>query len=397
MRFRPVDIIRSKDWTMIWLCGLIGAELAFGQSSSPSDRSGAPYSSPHFLEYWAASRLLLQGGNPYSPVELLNVQQLAGWGRGEPVIMWNPPWALSFTLPFGLVSFSTGEFLWLLAHLFLILFSVQLLWRIYGNPAVPSRLPFVLALTYVSAVFALITEQISPILLAGLSAFLFFERKQKWLAMGASLLLVSIKPHLLYLLWIVFLLWVLENSRWQVILGTVLMGVCAALVPLLFDPQIYAQYFALYSIPNIPNPVDWLTPTLRSVIRMFIGHAHPWLQSAPSVVAVAWVLYHWQRHKRQWHWPEQLPIIVLVSVTSSFFAWTYDQVVFFPAIIEAAVWARQKSISWHASWTTRAYVVINVCHMLLRIWIADELWYFWLAPALLVNYLIFRWESSRVS
>jgi hypothetical protein len=51
---------------------------------------------------------------------------------------------------------------------------------------------------------------------------------------------------------------------------------------------------------------------------------------------------------------------------------------------------------WHASWAVRIYILINGCHMFQRIFIADELWYFWLAPSFLVTYLVFRWESSRL-
>ncbi len=252
-----------------------------------------------------------------------------------------------------------------------------------------------LAFTYVSVVFVLVTQQISPILLAGLTAFLFFERHQRWFAMGASAVMFFVKPHLFYLFWIVFILWVWHNRKWSVILGTTLAGMGAALVPLLFDRQIYRQYFALYHIPEIPRPLDWLTPTPRSVIRVVLGPAHPWLQYLPSVVAIGWLFDYWQRHKHEWRWREQMPLVVLVSVTSSIFSWTYDQVVFLPAIIEAAIWIRRQAVPWHALWTTRVYVAINLCHILQRIFVADELWYFWLAPALLINYLIFRGEMNR--
>jgi hypothetical protein len=251
-------------------------------------------------------------------------------------------------------------------------------------------------LTYVPAIFVLIIGQISPVILAGLTAFLYFERKQKWFAMGASAAVLSVKPHLLYLFWIVFLLWIFRNRQWRVASGTVLVGLSAALFPLLFDPQIYDQYFALYTIADIPRPLDWLTPTPRSVIRVLMGPAHAWLQFLPSAVAIVWVLYYWQRHNHAWRWREQMPLVVLVSVTTSFFSWTYDQVVFFPAIIDAAIRIRHTPMAWHKFWAARLYILINGCHMLQRIFIADELWYFWLAPALLVNHLVFRWESSQV-
>ena len=44
-----------------------------------------------------------------------------------------------------------------------------------------------------------------------------------------------------------------------------MLGFAIATIPLLFDSQIYSQYFALYKIADIPRPLDWLTPTLRTV------------------------------------------------------------------------------------------------------------------------------------
>jgi hypothetical protein len=367
------------------------AQIAMAQSSSSSDLPAAQ----DFLEYWAASRLLAFGGNPYSPQALFSLQQPEGWDRATPVIMWNPPWTLSFTLPFGLVDYDFGRFCWLLVHVFFILFSVQQLWRIYSDTTTPSRLPWLLALTYVPVVFALISGQISPLILAGLTAFLYFERKQNCFAMGASAVVLSVKPHLLFLFWIVFLLWIWQNRQWRVISGTVVVGLSAALIPLLFDPQIYFQYFALYAIADIPPPQDWLTPAPRSVIRVFVQPTHAWLEFLPSAAAIVWAVYHWQRQTHAWRWHEQLPQIILVSVTSSFYSWTSDQVVFLPAILAAAVRIRNVPIPWHKFKATRVYIFINICHAIQRIFIADELWYFWLAPALLVNYLVFQWEASR--
>lgn len=347
------------------------------------------------MEYWAAGRLLAHGGNPYSPEELLALQQPAGWTDAVPVIMWNPPWSLPLTLPFGLFDYSTGQFLWLLFHVALILISAQQLWCIYANSAQSSRLPWVLAVTYVPTVFVLIIGQISPVILAGLTAFLYFLRKQKWFGAGAAVAVLSVKPHLLYLFWIVLALWSWRNRQWRVVSGALIVGLSAALLPLLFDPQVYLEYFALYKIPDIPRPPDWLTPTLRTATRVFIGSGHTWLELIPTLAGAVWVLSHWHRCKDRWDWSAQLPLVVLVSVVTSFFAWTYDQVVFFPALIEAAIWIRRQSAAWHRFWAVRVYIAINACHALLRVWVADELWYFWLAPALLLNYLIFSWEKQR--
>ena len=59
-----------------------------------------------------------------------------------------------------------------------------------------------------------------------------------------------------------------------------------------------------------------------------------------------------------------------------------------------AIHIRRKKFLSYSFWPVRAYIVINLCHALLRIWVADELWYYWLAPACLLNYVIFLWENN---
>src|SRR6266550_3482752 len=253
-----------------------------------------------FVEYWAASRLFWYGGNPYSPAELMTLQQTAGWNGAAPLIMWNPPWSLLFTLPFGLVEYATSQFLWLLVHVILILYSAQQLWRIYGDNARSSRLPWILALTFVPTLFVLIIGQITPLVLAGLTLLLYAERKQRLWTTSASLLILSIKPQVLYLFWIVFALWLLEKRPWRVVWRAALVGLAAGLVPVLFDPNIYSQYLALYGVPTVLKPMDWPVPTLRNVIRVFFDIDQMWLQLAPTILAILWAVYYWQRHKHQW-------------------------------------------------------------------------------------------------
>lgn len=396
IRLRPffsrlTFIFGWKIQLAVWLAALLYTPFAFGESAAVPAQTGVR----DFVEYWAASRLFLQGGNPYSPVELAELQRLAGAGDIAPLIMWNPPWSLLFLLPFGLLSFNTGQFCWLLFHVLLVLFSAQWLWRFYGDTPNAPRVAWVLALTFIPTIFVLIIGQITPLILAGLTAFLYFERKKKWWAVSVALLILSVKAHLLYLFWIVFLLWIWDKRQWRVIRAAALIGVIALALPLLVDSKIYSEYAALYQAANVTKPFDWPTPALRNVVRILFASDHLWLQMTPTIATLAWVLYYWHLHKQQWSWSEQLPLLTLVSVAGGFFSWTYDQVVFLPAIVQAAVWISHMSVPWHKFWTTRVYIAINTCHLVSRVWLAEELWYFWLAPALLANYLLFRWESSR--
>ncbi len=376
---------------IIGLLAPLSVGIVFAQEVPFPNHSGIR----DFIEYWAASRLLAQGGNPYSPEALLAVQHTAGWSGSAPLIMWNPPWSLVFTLPFGFFDFTVGQFFWLMFHVWLVLISAQCLWQIYGKSSQGSRLPWLLAFTFVPTVFVLIIGQITPLVLAGVTSFIYFEDKQKKLAMGVALVVLSIKPHLLYLFWIFLLLWVIEKQLLRLGLGAVLAGLIAALLPLLFNPKVYSEYVALYGISGILKPLDWPAPTLRNLLRLFLGVNDRWVQFAPTAIAIAWAFHHWRRYKHGWNWRDQVPIISVVSVASSIFVWTYDQVVLLPAILEGAAWIRQRPAPWIRFWCARVYVTINVIHLLMRFWLAEELWYFWLAPALLMNYFLFHWEKDK--
>ena len=374
------------------LCESVGASSVSAQPVSVAEQTGTR----DFVEYWSAGRLLAQGGNPYSPAELLAVQRMAAWRGVQPLIMWNPPWTLLLTLPFGLLSFTTGQFFWLLFHVCSILVSAQFLWRVYSGSKQPSRLSWILAATFVPTVFVLIIGQITPLVLAGLTGFLYSARRQNYWGMGASLVILSTKPHLLYLFWIVLLFWILHTRPWHLIYSALLTGLAAALLPVLFDPTIYSEYLALYGISGIPKPLDWPAPTLRNVVRILLGLNHYWLEFTPTAFTVGWAVYYWHRHKHHWHWHERLPLLSTVSVASSIFVWTYDQIVLLPAIIEGATAIRRTGEPWHRFWSARLYCSINAGHLLLRFWLADDLWYFWLAPAMLINYLVFLWERKSL-
>jgi hypothetical protein len=375
------------------LFNLVSASITSAQMVAKADESGVR----DFVEYWSASRLLFDGRNPYSPNELLKLQRSVGWPGSTALIMWNPPWTFPLTLPFGMLSYSLGQMAWLLVQLLLILVCTNLLARLYGNSSATCRIEWGVALSFVPTVFVLIIGQISPMVLAGITGFLVLESKGKWLAAGAALAVVSIKPHLLYLFWLALCLWICREGRWRIALGALMSFLLVALVPLYFDRDIYGQYFELYKLEGILQPFDQATPTLRNIFPLLFGRSDRWLQSLPTVIGFAWLIYYWRRNRARWQWSEELPLILLVSVTTSFFAWTYDYVVFLPALIEVTAWIKQTKLPWYRSWAALCYLTINIVHAVMRFWFAEEFGYVWLAPALLLSYIVYRFEKQRQS
>src|SRR5262245_9624961 len=289
-----------------------------------------------FVEYWAATRLLLTGNNPYGPQELFDLQRSVGWTDSIPLLMWNPPWTLSFILPFGLASFDVAQLLWLLLNTFIVFFCAKQLWLFYGGPPTAYRTAWLVVLTFAPAYLVLILGQITPLILFGLVGVLHCARNKHWKWAGTFTILVSIKPHLLYLFWIALVLWIIEKRQWQLMIGAAVSGFIAATIPLLFSSSVYTDYIQLNKTAKLPTPFDWQTPTMGQAARFFFAPEAVWLQFVPSLIGVFWLLFHWHKSKNQWEWSAQLPILIVASLATTSFAWSFDYIVLLPAIIQAA-------------------------------------------------------------
>jgi hypothetical protein len=365
---------------------LLAASSVWAQTAQPPQ---AP-AGTDFIEYWAAGRLLLNGGNPYSPGELGDVQATVATRAAAPLIMWNPPWALSFILPFGAMSFAVSQFSWLVLNLFLILWSAQHLWRIYAETAARTFTPWLVALTFLPAIFALMLGQITPLILFGLTAFLYWQRKQKGLAAGGCAVLIWIKPQLCYLFWPTLLLWVWREQQWRVFLGILLAGATAAAIPVAFNPEIYSAYFRLYTDQGVTTPFDWAAPTLGNALRAWLAPHRSALQFAPLAVGLAWLACYWRRHRVAWNWTERLPMLLLVSVSTSAYAWTFDQIVLLPALMQSAVWIERAPLTRYVWIMVILYAAANAVYLSGKVFVSNDFWYFWMAPLFLLFYVMLQ-------
>ncbi len=352
-----------------------------------------------FVEYWASAHLLLAGKNPYSPEDLLVLQRSVGWKRQEPLLMWNPPWALFFLIPFGLVSFPIGQVLWLMLNSACLVVCSARLWRMYGGPAERHQIAWLACFSFVPVGLTIYLGQIDPLVLAGIVAFLHFQERRQWWLAGCALTLVAIKPHLAYVFWLTLLAWILAKRRWQVAVGALIAAIAETLIPMTFVGGIFGHYVQLYSTTASPVPLSWATPTLSSALVLLFGIENLWVRFIPSVVTVIWCIFYWRKEGSKWDWKEQMPLLLLVSQATTMFAWTFDQALLLPAVIQGTVWYIRGRPSNMARVALLAFALINLAHLLLvcDFLISNALWLFWTAPALLLVYLGFRAQTDRQS
>jgi hypothetical protein len=343
-----------------------------------------------FPEYWAAAKLLLSGGNPYSPAELLHVQREIGWSQSVPLIMWNPPWTLSFTLPFGLVDYETAQFAWFLLHILVVFVGSLLLWQVYDGDPRKTRYAWLSVLTFAPTYFVLLLGQIGPLILLGLIGFLIFFQKRAWGLAGVSMTLVSLKPHLLYLLWLALFLWIVNERQWKLLAGLIAAGAIFVSIPLALNPAIYSQYIQLIGAGDVLRPLDWATPSLGTTLGELLAIRGMWIRWLPSVAGGLWFLWYWSRHAATWDWIFELPLVLLVSVATASFAWTFDHIVLLPAVIQSAVWMANSEKKRQQRLVIGIHVAFAAILLVAKVFVRNDFWYFWVAPAFLLFYLYVR-------
>ena len=311
-----------------------------------------------FMGYWASTHLLLNGEDPYDSEKIMAVQKSLGWTEKVPIVIYNPPWVFTFLIPFCMNDFTTDRIIWVICTLSFMMFSADRLWLIYGGSRETRIWALIVMATFIPMLPTYILGQIVPLMLLGLMGFLYFARKEKWWLAGMMTMFIAVKPHVIYLFWFALLLWAMKQRLWPVLLASVLTFLCALLLPLFYNPNVYSQYFI--NIASKSFALYWATPTLGFLLRLYFGLQYGWLQYIPIAAGLIWFIAYWRKYRNMWIWEDRLPPLILVSLMTNFYTWSWDCLMLLPAIIQATVMIFQTPGVRHSGWIVFLYLMINV-------------------------------------
>jgi hypothetical protein len=191
-------------------------------------------------------------------------------------------------LPLGALSFRQAAALWFVVNPLLIGVSALLMWDVVSQRRGLAQVGLVLlaAFLFSRSLHALLEGQINTLVLVGCTSFLTLALARRDLLAGAALVLVTVKPHLAYLLLPSVLLIGLLRRRWRIIIG---FSACLTILVLLASwlyPYWGEAYLSLFDVPASPlGATAYITPTVR-------GFLNPILQIA------AWMPKLTAREKR---------------------------------------------------------------------------------------------------
>ncbi len=335
-----------------------------------------------FVEYWASGRLNFSGGDPYNADQMYQLEQSVGWKENEVLMMWNPPWTLPFAMLFGLLNYSFSRMLWFLVQLFIIFACAILLWELYGGEKKREWIAWIALLTFGPMLQTLKLGQVTVLVFLGSVGFLYFLRKGKDFWAGALASLVLIKPHLLYLFVLAILFWSLYQRRWKVLAGMGAAVILATGIAWIINPALFSQY--ILAIQSYP-PEDWITATLGAMLRILLGSDQFFLQFVPSLLGLAWFVVFWIRSYKTWDWKNNLPLLILASVTTTSYGWAFDVALCGWAVIQIAVLFDFSRWNFQKVSIILTFLAVSLLNAFLSV---SQHWFWWLSSFFLMWYLI---------
>jgi hypothetical protein len=306
---------------------------------------------PHlydFITYWSAGRLFLTGGHPYSMTAMLATERSQGWAYTQPLMTFCPPWGLPILAVMSLPPFRAAQIGWFAISLILNCFSALGLWNYFGGEKRIAWIAVLVCATFIPMGGAEQLGQITPLILASLTAFLLLLRSERYFFAGVILLGFGAKPHLLYLVLLAILFWVVKKRAWTTLAGAAASYGTATIAALVYNPN--SQDYLRHTFGAAVE----VTCSVGGALRSIFGVQQLWLQFLPCFFGIAWFLSYWVKHRRQWDWQAHLPLLLIVSIASSPYFWFHDFILILPALIAVAVRGGYRSVD-----TLVAYLVVQ--------------------------------------
>jgi hypothetical protein len=365
-------------------------------------RRNYAYGSPgtsDFIEYWSAGELLRHGENPYDFQKLRELQVQLGLPPDElpfdlPIIMWNPPWLLVWIYPLLRLPFLTAAQVWIVVNGVLILLGASLIWSAL-SPAKerkPLGFAWVAAILFVPTLLTLRMGQMSGLMLLGIAGFLYFAGRNREVLAGACLALTTLKPHVVYLVWIAVVGWVILERRWKIVAG----GAAALLPTLAILTALWPGWLPAYRTATANAPLYWQTASMGGILRLLVFDEAAWGQFLPPLLGCAGLAVYWLRCRPPFQWKTDLGPLLLFSVPTAAYGWAYDQLLLMVPYLTIILWLLEPGLltARHKALAIAGLVVIAAGMVTENLYGVPEVFFFW-PPWFLGAIYLFVWQARR--
>lgn len=295
-----------------------------------------------FVEYWCSYRLAAAGHNPYDAQALFAMERSVRPDLQQVIMMWNPPWLHLLLSPVLSLDLALSGRVFLQLNLLLYFISAFLILRTLQVKPAHYLWAYLAAVWFYPLPDVLNGGQIS--IFVGLGVALLFHAllgRKSALQIACGLCLLSLKPHLFYLLSFAVLLELcLCRQQRALLVSCGLFSLQAAITEYFFPGNIFAWLEALsrplaigvstftWRPVSLVSPlVDLLRDSISSglTIRTLVAATGTGLMLVSCLTAL-WVFLK----QRGWNWQKDFYALAAISCFTSTHVWMVDQVALLP-------------------------------------------------------------------
>jgi hypothetical protein len=337
-----------------------------------------------FRGYYAATRVLMAGRNPYD-YRLVAAVLLEVTGEMGNNPYYYPPWFAWLFIPLASLPFQIARAVWMFFNLILWNFGLWKLSTMIGWPPVGWPRYALFALTTFS--FAWITwryEQAGILVFVLLVALILSIQNQDWSWSGIWLALLLIKPNVTLIIVAGISLWLLRRGQWRSVMVAIFTLLVLVSISTLITPDWYQPFFeagfgqGLTVVLDGPNQIvaqrinttfpDWLrTFGMKSQLRTLIYG----IAICVGVIVFFWAVYRSQSLL------ELVSLLLLVSYAITPYALQYD----YPPLVISLFWALSLCVSSPRALGIGLFLAAFVCSVIF--WQQNISWAYWIVIGLI--------------
>lgn len=330
--------------------------------------------------YWSSAYLFAHGQDFSDPVKLGEIERtLTTHDEPETLYSWFSPIGNVILLPLTFIPFTRAVSYWLILNILVLFLSILLIW---DNTDSRTWIPLLAAFGFSMSVISLIFGQINFLEVLGLALFLSLSRWNKPYFAGASLVLTTIKPHLVILTLPILLLDLLRKKEWKVLAGFIAVLLLCAAILFIFYPA-WVQSSMVVVTSGMSNVRE--TPTVNGLLVLLgenLAGKAIWLVAL--LAEVVW----WCLRGNQWERRRFIDISLAVGLIVSPIGWSYDQLMLLFPILTLLSWVVRGALPRAMSRIVIGVLLFaDLLTYLLRASTPSDVWFVWVPVVILGLYL----------
>lgn len=294
-----------------------------------------------FIEYWAAFRVFITGGNPYNPDEILLFQNIILSDLKIPLMMWNPPWLLMIMSPVLSFNFYFSKCLWMS---FNVVMQCYCCWYLINTifsytkdklEINKKKISILILVSFAPFYFNILNNQLGCLLLIGALSLFKFLRSNSIKDLLIAAVLLSIKPHSFLIFGICVLVQFIKDNKFKEIFA-----VLFSIIGIIISAEAINYGVTINWANSIINPVqsdilipsaNWITPTLVGKLGLISSVNGSFSKSiifvVPFIGLITCLIFNYKNGKDILKDENTFSTSLLISTVFTPFGWVFDYTV----------------------------------------------------------------------